>query len=106
MKISKALLVIIFVSFLFTLPFFKDGYFQTHDGEWAIIRLAEMGREIRDLQIPPRWSSFLNHGYGYPLFLFTYPLPFYLGYLISLVGVGLTSSIKLVFVLTVFAWKL
>ena len=28
------------------LPYFKTGFFPTHDGEWAVIRLSDMYREI------------------------------------------------------------
>lgn len=99
----KYLIVIVIVCLIFTFPFFQKGYFETHDGEWAIVRLSEMKRELRDLQIPPRWADYLNHGYGYPLFLFTYPLPYYIGSIFSFIGLGLTSSIKAVFILSVFS---
>lgn len=97
---AKILLIVITVSIIFSLPFLNSGYFKTSDGEWAIIRLAEMKREISDLQIPPRWSDFLNHGYGYPLFLFTYPLPYYTGVILLTTGMSLTSAIKTIFVLS------
>lgn len=96
----KLLLVITLISIIFSIPLLNKGYFKTDDGEWAIIRLSEMRRELSDLQIPPRWSNFLNHGYGYPLFLFTYPLPYYIGSLFLILGVGLTTSIKAIFVLS------
>lgn len=83
------------------IPLTKEGYFSSHDGEWAVIRLAEMHREIKDGQLPPRWSGFLNHGYGYPLFLFTYPFPYYVGEVIHLSGFGLIDSIKIVFLISV-----
>ncbi|MBI2617175.1 glycosyltransferase family 39 protein [Candidatus Gottesmanbacteria bacterium] len=96
------IVILLFIGFVYTFPFFQAGFFETHDGEWAIIRLAEMQRELRDFQIPARWSDYLNHGYGYPLFQFTYPLPFYLGALISLSNIGLTTTIKILFVASVF----
>lgn len=95
----KIIGVILLVGCLFLSPFFQKGYFETHDGEWAIVRLAEMSREIRDFQIPPRWSDFLNHGFGYPLFLYIYPLPYYFGVLLKLTGLSLTDSIKAEFIL-------
>lgn len=96
-------LIIIFIfCILFTLPFYKTGFFATHDGEWSVIRLAEMVREVKDLQFPPRWSDYLNHGYGYPLFSFTYPLPYYAGILLKLIRFGLVDSIKILFILSVF----
>ncbi|OGG00525.1 hypothetical protein A2Y99_03760 [Candidatus Gottesmanbacteria bacterium RBG_13_37_7] len=60
-----------------------------------------MFREIKDGQIPPRWSDFLNHGYGYPLFSFAYPLPYYAGLLIKSIGTDFVSAIKILFVLSV-----
>lgn len=83
------------------LPLTKEGFFPSHDGEWAIVRLAEMHREVRDLQFPPRWSDFLNHGYGYPLFHYTYPFPYYVGEVLHLLGIGLVDSIKTLFILSV-----
>lgn len=100
----KLLLVITLIAVIFSTPFFNKGYFKTDDGEWAIIRLSEMNRELSDFQIPPRWSDFLNHGYGYPLFLFTYPLPYYIGNAFLIFGAGLTTSIKAIFILcSIFA---
>lgn len=94
--------LILLVCLFYTLPFFHTGYFPTQDGGWAVVRLAEMVREFKDLQIPPRWSDFLNHGYGYPLFHFTYPFPYYVGALLKFVGFGLVDSIKILFVSSVF----
>lgn len=91
-------IILLAVVFLYTRPFFRAGYFPTHDGEWAIVRLAEMVREVKDLQFPPRWSDYLNHGFGYPLFSFTYPLPYYFGTILHLLGFGLTDSVKILFV--------
>lgn len=102
MRNALLLLIIFFVAFLYTKPFFQPGYFPTHDGEWAIVRLSEMQREVKDFQIPPRWSDYLNHGFGYPLFSFTYPFPYYLGAAVSFLGFGLTDTIKILFVGSVF----
>lgn len=102
MKRYLPFFIIFFVVLLITKPFFRPGYFPTHDGEWAVVRMGEMGRELKDLQIPPRWADNLNHGYGYPLFNFTYPSPFYLGSILRAVNIGLVDSVKIIFVLSVF----
>lgn len=94
-------LLICALSIPLIIPFIRSGYFTTHDGEWAIIRLTELHRELRDLQFPPRWAGFLNHGYGYPLFLFTYPLPYYVGEVLHLIGFGFTNAIKGVFIISI-----
>lgn len=93
--------VLIIVSLIFCWPFFQAGFFDSDDGVWAVVRLEEMVREIKDLQIPPRWSDFLNHGYGYPLFSFTYPFPYYLGAILKLVGFSAVVSIKMLFISSV-----
>lgn len=83
------------------LPYFHSGFFPTHDGEWAVVRLGDMYRELKDLQFPPRYSGNLNFGYGYPLFEFAYPLPYYFGIVIYFFHVGFVNAIKIVFALTI-----
>lgn len=96
-----AVSAIIIVSLIFSWPFFRNGIFISDDGLWAVVRLSEMVREIQNLQFPPRWSDFLNHGFGYPLFNFTYPFPFYLGALLKLFGFSSVASIKILFISSV-----
>lgn len=90
-------LLVILVSIPLLLPFFHSGYFPTHDGEWAVVRLADMYRELKDVQIPARFSGNLNAGYGYPLFNFAYPFPYYLGVLFVFLKFGFVGSIKILF---------
>lgn len=101
MKKILPFVILIGVILLYTSPFFRTGFFPTHDGAWAVVRLAEIEREVKDGQLPPRWSDYLNHGFGYPLFLYTYPFPFYLGLPFRLFHIGLTNTIKIIFVLSV-----
>lgn len=101
-KIYFYLLALFILSFVITLPFFKSGYFPTHDGEWAVVRLGAMHRAVLDREIPARWSGNQNFGYGYPLFEFTYPFPYYFGEAFNLAKLGLVNSVKIVFVLSVF----
>lgn len=82
-------------------PYFKDGFFPTHDGEWAVVRLSEMYREVKDFQIPARFSAYLNLQYGYPLFNFQYPMPYYIGVVLVFLKFGFVNAIKLLFALSV-----
>lgn len=43
-----------------------------------VIRLTAFHQALRGGQFPVRWLPRLNHGYGYPVTNFLYPLPFYL----------------------------
>lgn len=96
--ILAGLVLCLFVTF----PYLKPGFFPTHDGEWAVVRAAEMFREIRDLQFPPRYSGALNFGYGYPLFNFAYPFPYYVTTVFHALNLGFIESVKAVFALSVF----
>lgn len=84
------------------LPYFRSGYFPTHDGEWAVVRLGDMFRTLKDFQFPVRMSGALNFGYGYPLFNFAYLFPYYLGILFYIPFHSFITSIKSLFVVSVF----
>jgi len=95
------LVLALVVSFPLILPYFKAGFFPTHDGEWAVVRLSDMYRGIKDLQFPARYSGYLNFQYGYPLFNFAYPAPYYLGLVFVFLKLGFVGSIKILFGLSV-----
>src|SRR3989338_5342357 len=94
-------IIIVLMTIPVLLPYLRQGYFPTHDGEWAVVRLADMYRTVRDLQIPARYSGYLNAGYGYPLFNFAYPFPYYFGLLPLIAGLGFVGSIKFLFAISV-----
>jgi hypothetical protein len=96
-KIFYLIFFVIILAIPVILPYFHSGYFPTHDGEWAVVRLGDMFRTLRDFQIPARYSGNLNFGYGYPLFNFTYPLPYYLGVIFHFLGFGFVGTIKIFF---------
>lgn len=96
-----SLAIITILSIVVILPYFHKGFFPTHDGEWAVVRLSDMFRELRDLQIPPRYSGNLNFGFGYPLFNFAYPFPYYLGIILHFLKFSFVDSIKTLFAVSV-----
>ncbi len=97
----KILCFAFLISFPLVIPYLKPGFFPTHDGEWAIVRLTDMYREVKDLQFPARFSGYLNFEYGYPLFNFAYPLPYYLGLIFVFLKFGFVNSIKILFSLSI-----
>ncbi len=92
---------IVLISIPLLIPYFHSGYFPTHDGEWAVVRLSDMFRELKDMQIPARFSGNLNSGYGYPLFNFAYPFPYYFGILFHILGFSFVNTTKILFALTI-----
>jgi len=88
---------ILFLLFLpALLPLLRSGYFPMHD-DLQIFRLYEFHQALVDGQFPPRWIADGGFGYGYPMFNFYPPLPYYLAETLHLVGVNLFSSIEIVF---------
>ncbi|MDP3994464.1 MAG: 6-pyruvoyl-tetrahydropterin synthase-related protein [bacterium] len=95
---------ILFLVLLLSLPavryLFVHGFFGVSD-DLHIGWLYEMDRAVKMLQFPPRFVPDLSFAFGYPLFNFVYPLPFYIGELFHLVGFSLVNSVKLVFGLSI-----
>jgi len=81
-------------------PLLRSGFFHFSD-EPQIANLYQMVRAIGSGQIPPRWAPDMSFGYGYPLFNFYYPLPFYLGTVFYYLTGSLVASLKLLFIITV-----
>ncbi|MFZ5845556.1 MAG: 6-pyruvoyl-tetrahydropterin synthase-related protein [Patescibacteria group bacterium] len=67
----------------------------THDGPVHLARLAAYYKALSDGQFPPRWAASLNYGYGTPLLIFMYPLPYLLGSLYLALGFNLIMTFKL-----------
>lgn len=81
-------------------PLLQPGFFVTDDGDWMVIRLSAFHETLKTGQFPVRNLERLDHGLGYPVLDFLYPLPFYLGELIHLIGFGFVDSVKLLFLLS------
>lgn len=79
---------------------FVYGFFGVSD-DLHIAWLYEMDRVVKLFQFPPRFVPDLSYGFGYPLFNFVYPLPFYIGELVHLLGFSLVDSVKIVFGLSI-----
>ena len=67
----------------------------THDSPVHLARIAAYFKELSYGQIPPRWASELNFGYGLPLFNFMYHLPYLIASVPILFSLSLVTSFKL-----------
>ncbi len=84
-----------------TFSLLVPGYYGASD-DLHIAWLFEMDRTLRAGQIPPRFVPDLSFGFGYPLFNFVFPLPFYFGEMFHLLSLNFVDSIKAVFALSLF----
>lgn len=91
------------IGFLLTLsllwPLVYASYFSMHD-DVQTIRLYEMNKCIKDFQIPCRWVPDLGGEYGYPLFNYYGPLPYYIGEIFYLLSNSLIFSAKVMFAIS------
>ncbi len=99
-------LIPIIMLLLLTAPSFwdtvKPGYFSMHD-DMQMIRQLTVDDCFKDGQIPCRWSKELGYGYGYPLFNYYPPLPYYIGQIFRSGGLSYMDTIKVIVVLNFIA---
>lgn len=76
------------------------GYYGASD-DMHIAWLYEMDQAVKIGQIPPRFVPDLSFAFGYPLFNFLFPLPFYLAEIFHLIGFSMVDSVKALFLLSV-----
>lgn len=78
MKYKLGLLLALFISFWAVKPIIFNGLFTIHD-DTQVARVIEMGRSLQEGNFPVRWSNDLGYGFGYPIFNYYAPLPYYFG---------------------------
>lgn len=92
MKKILGLVIVLLISYWMVRPLFGPGYFPMHD-DTQVARVVEMGKALREGQFPVRWVGDLGYGYGYPIFNFYGPLPYYAGgFFYALGATGLTAT--------------
>ena len=72
------------------------GFYTSHDGVTHTARIANFSLALAEGQIPPRLAPKLFGGFGFPIFIFIYPLPYLLGSLIHAAGIPFTDSFEIV----------
>jgi len=96
-----AFFLVLLSAFLASRWLFKSGYFPMHD-DLQMMRQLQMEKCLKDRQIPCRWVPDMGYGYGYPLFNFYPPLPYYIGQVFRWLGFAFTTTAKLTFALQFF----
>lgn len=104
MKKNKILPLLISLTLLYVLhPLIFEGVFTTHDGINHMARIATFSQSLLDGQFPVRWAGNLNFGYGSPVFIFFYPLPYIVGSFFYFLGLGAENSFKILIALSTIA---
>lgn len=79
------------------------GLFTAHDIWHQVVRLYYYSQGVNDGQFPPYWISQLANNFGYPLFFFSYHLPWIIGVLLLKLGFDIPNTIKILFFLSYIA---
>lgn len=90
-------ILLIVLSLPTVFPLFHEGFFSMHD-DTQVVRVGQMYKAIQDGQFPVRWVADLGYGYGYPIFNFYGPLPYYIGALCMFLGASVLLATKLMFI--------
>jgi uncharacterized membrane protein len=96
MKRLIVIIISIVLMFWMIKPLLANGYFPMHD-DTQVARVVVMGRALRQGQVPVRWVSDLGYGYGYPIYNFYGPLPYYVGGILQAGGVDSVVATKIMF---------
>ncbi len=88
------ILVLLLLTFAVS-PLLRSGLPSMADVPIHLFRTMEMVRCWQDGVYYPRWAPNLAFGYGYPLFDFAPPLPYFMAGLFHVLGADLETAIKL-----------
>ena len=98
MKRIGILLVLTVMTIFAYFSLLKPGIHNIQD-DMQFFRVFEMSKCFADNQFPCRWVPDLGYGYGYPLFIYYSPGPYYLGFLFHQLGSSYIDSVKMLFIL-------
>lgn len=94
------IVLIIIFSFLGMGALLHPGLFTAHDIWHQVVRLYYYSLAINDGQFPPYWIGQLAKGFGYPLFFFSYHLPWLIAIPFIKIGIGIPNTLKILFFLS------
>src|SRR3989344_658261 len=97
------LVLIILTSLLALDPLFHKGIFTAHDIEANIGRFGAFLLSFKEGHVIPSWAGYVANGYGSPILMFSYTLPYYLQLPLAFLGLSLIDTTKLYILLSFIA---
>lgn len=95
------LVLLLLLSLLPLISIARPGSYESGDLSINIYKTMALYTSLQDSVFPANWAGVLNATYGYPLFNFTYPLPYYSAAFFHFLGFSFLDSMKL-FIVTTF----
>lgn len=97
-KIFVPLTIFLIISPFIFLHFRSPHLFITHDGPFHIERTFNLLSSLKEGNFPPSWTNLYNSGFGSPIFLYLFPIPYVISVLIAFTGLDLVSVVKVDFI--------
>jgi len=95
---KKSLLILLLTILPAIAWLIQPGFFPMHD-DLQPMRQMQLEKCFKDWQIPCRWVPDMGYEYGYPLFNYYPPFPYYLGEIFRIFSFSYTNVVKIVGVL-------
>jgi uncharacterized membrane protein len=92
--------ILIIISIWSVKPLLESGFFPMHD-DTQVSRVVVMGKALQNGQFPVRLVSDLGYGFGYPIFNFYSPMPYYFGGFLYAVGTPAIAATKIMIIVGV-----
>jgi 4-amino-4-deoxy-L-arabinose transferase-like glycosyltransferase len=94
-KKINLLILLFIISALAVISTFRTGVYESGDFSLHIYRAMSFFQNLTDGNFIPSWAGKLNATYGYPLFIFLNPLPYYIVSFFHAVGFSFIASMKI-----------
>lgn len=87
-------ILLLLVSLLPVISIFRPGAYESGDFTIHVYRSIEFYSILKEGNIMPSWAGNLNANYGYPIFIFLNPLPYYAMSFFHFLGFSFINSMK------------
>ncbi len=94
--------LLILISLLPLISILRTGVYESGDFTTHVMEEMSFYQALQHGEFIPRWAGEMNATYGYPAFIFTYPLPFYLMAVFHTIGFSFITSVKLLLAASFF----
>lgn len=106
------LILLLIIGLLPTFSIFREGTYRSGDMNTHTIQLMDFYPNFQEGTFLPRWTANLCGGYGCPIFMIEYLLPYYVASLFHFIGFSFLFSTKLTLVvafvlsgITMYLWS-
>jgi hypothetical protein len=88
--------LLLFIAILPVISILRKGMYESSDLGLHTAFSISLFNSLKDNILFPVWNAEILNGYGYPLYEFVYPLPYYLASILHLLGVSFIEGLKLI----------